>query len=157
MLNSDSKKLRIFVQRIGGGGVSKAVWPSNRKHRTSTTTWRRHTLAKRWTMLLYERHLLAWSIISLLMAATIVVTLILHSWFILLTIASISTILTVAISLFLRQPFLRSFPLQLPHSPHNQSVPLWNNVGIAMTPHLPKTPRPPTLPLVRVLETFDLS
>ncbi|HVB23075.1 MAG TPA: hypothetical protein VNG51_14120 [Ktedonobacteraceae bacterium] len=162
--NTDSKKLQIFRQQASA--VSRALWPSN-LHRSQVIG---KSVQKRRRITLNRRHL-SWAaqnvpasipvllvIISTIIGGSIVASLLLRLWYVLL----IPTLLLTLSTLLIMQPLwhkLHQTPKQTMHTRLAiQSTPriFKNSPAILPERHSLETPMPKT-PLVRELETFDLS
>ncbi len=156
MMSRDSKKLQVFVQRAHG--VSRALWPANARRcvPTGKVAQKRRSLIihwKWWTTLANISHvglIFVLIISSMLLGGMLVAAMVLHRWYLLLmpsfVLMTVSTSMTVVIA--------RSFKLQrafLPKWQPGMSLP-----SIFTMRRTPQTPMPST-PLVRVLETLDLS
>ena len=169
--SGDSKKLRIFRQPVSG--VSRALWPANMR-RSPATGWvaqrRRYLLlsGKWWAKLLTyttrptfpNRTFLAMrnapvrsiGLLALLAGSSILAALFFHIWLLLLLPTALLTMVSLAIV-----PSLLTRVLQIPRTngfvgPRElRSIP-----GFPSVRRFPDTPMP-TTPLVRELETFDLS
>lgn len=160
---TDSKKLQVFRQQASA--VSRALWPSN-LHRSqvigkAAQKRRRGALS---TMYLSRTENVPASvpvllvITSTIVGGSIVTALLLHLWYVLLFPTLILTLTTLVIM----PPLLR----KLNHTPNRtkpifptiQSTPRYykSSPGIPAVRRAPETPMPKT-PLVRELETFDLS
>ncbi len=166
--NSDSKKLQVFRQHASA--VSQALWPSN-LHRSQAIG---KTVQKHRRVPVSGMHLL-WTmqnvpasvpvllvITSTIVGGSIVTALLLHLWYILL----LPTLLLALTTLVIVPPLLSK--LNHNHMPKQtqptkqtviiQSTPriFKSSPGILVSHHSLETPMPKT-PLVRELETFDLS
>lgn len=166
--NPDSKKLQVFRQQASA--VSQALWPSN-LHRSQVIG---KTVQKHRRVPFSGMHLL-WTeqnipasvpvllvITSTIVGGSIVTALLLHLWYVLL----LPTLLLAFTTLVIVPPLLR----KLNHMPKLtkltkptkqtiiQSTPrsFKSSPGILVSHHSLETPMPKT-PLVRELETFDLS
>ena len=180
--SGDSKKLHIFRQPACG--VSRAVWPADmrRSPATGRNAQRRRYLVlsgKWWAKLLtYVAHpiqptfpfrtattsrntstiqgtptpSLAMGVLSLLVGSGIIAAFFFHTWLLLLLPTAILTIVSLAIT----PPLLA----KLLQTSRTGVVPgtreLRSTSGPSSTRRFPETPMP-TTPLVRELETFDLS
>lgn len=178
--SGDSKKLHIFRQPASG--VSRAVWPAEMRRSPATgrsAQRRRHlVLSGKWwaKMLTYVAHLvqsispfrptrtiqgtptpsLAMGVLSLLVGSGILAALFFHTWLLLLLPIAILTIVSLAITPPLLAKLLQTSRAGtvagvLPGTRELRSTP-----GLPSTRRFPETPMP-TTPLVRELETFDLS
>lgn len=177
--SGDSKKLHIFRQPASG--VSRAVWPADmrRSPATGRNAQRRRYLVlsgKWWAkMLTYAAHpihptfsfrtattassiqgtptpSLAMGVLSLLVGSGIIAAFFFHTWLLLLLPTTILTMVSLAIT-----PPLLAKLLQTSRSgvvPGTRE--LRSTSGSSSTRRFPETPMP-TTPLVRELETFDLS
>ncbi len=163
--NTDSKKLQVFRQHASA--VSHALWPSD-LHRSQaivkTAQKRRHV--NRYVKL--SNIYLSWVtqnaqtkqasmpalliITSTIVGGAIVTALLLHFWYVLLIPTIFLTLMTLAI--------MQPLSSKLNHTPRQttQSFPrlFKSSPGILPTRRTPEIPIPHT-PLVRELETFDLS
>ncbi len=160
--NRDSKKLQVFRQRASA--VSQALWPSN-LHRSQVIG---KTVQKHRRGPFSGMHLL-WTVqnipasvpvllvtTSTIVGGSIVTALLLHLWYILL----LPTLLLAFTTLVIVPPLLR----KLNHMPKPTKQPIIQSTprvfksspGILVSHHSLETPMPKT-PLVRELETFDLS
>ena len=162
--NTDSKKLQIFRQQASA--VSRALWPSN-LHRSQVIG---KPVQKR-RRLTFNGLYLAWSeqnvpasvpvllvITSTVVGGSIVTALLLHLWYVLL----FPALLLTATTLLILHPLLSKFhaiPDQIVQPRLTiQSTPrtFKSSPGTLPVRRAPETPMPKT-PLVRELETFDLS
>ncbi|HLX40280.1 MAG TPA: hypothetical protein VKR42_07085 [Ktedonobacteraceae bacterium] len=162
--NSDSKKLQIFRQQASA--VSHALWPSN-LHRSQVIG---KSVKKHRRIAISSLHLL-WSeqnapaaipvllvVTSTIVGGSIVTALLLHLWYVLL----LPTLLLTLTTLIIMQPLLTKLHAQSKQTMHTrlsiQSTPrtFKSSPGIPPARRSPETPMPKT-PLVRELETFDLS
>jgi hypothetical protein len=162
--NPDSKKLQVFRQQASA--VSQALWPSN-LHRSQAIG---KTVKQHRRVPFSGMHLL-WSvqnipasvpvllvITSTIVGGSIVTALLLHLWYVLL----LPTLLLAFTTLVIVPPLLSK--LNHNHMPKSaqptiiQSTPriFKSSPGILVAHHSLETPMPKT-PLVRELETFDLS
>lgn len=159
--STDSKKLHIFRQHASA--VSHALWPSDlyrsqaiekavQRHRyvkfgNMPLSWVAQSVQASMPVLLV--------VVSTIVGGSIVTALFLHLWYILLIPILFLTLTTLAILL----PFLSKLK-QFKHTPRPtlQQTPRYfkSSPGILSTRRTPETPIPHT-PLVRELETFDLS
>ncbi|MHB8598222.1 MAG: hypothetical protein ACYDER_15575 [Ktedonobacteraceae bacterium] len=166
--NPDSKKLQVFRQQASA--VSQALWPSN-LHRSQVIG---KTVQKHRRVPFSGMHLL-WTvqnipasvpvllvITSTIVGGSIVTALRLHLWYVLL----LPTLLLAFTTLVIVPPLLRKLNhMPKPTKPTKptkqtiiQSTPrtFKSSPGILVSHHSLETPMPKT-PLVRELETFDLS
>ena len=174
--SGDSKKLHIFRQ--SACGVSQAVWPAEmrRSPATGRSAQRRRYLVlsgKWWAkMLTYAAHpvqsmspfrptrtiqgnsisSLAMGVLSLLVGSGILAALFFHTWLLLLLPTAILTIVSLAITPPLLAKLLQTSRTGV--TPGTRE--LRSTSGSSSTRRFPETPMP-TTPLVRELETFDLS
>lgn len=159
--SGDSKKLQVFRQHASG--VSRALWPADMRHSlaTSRVAQQRRKLVIRenwWARLLatiQASTALTMGVITLFVGGSMLATLLFHTWWLMLFPITILTILSLAI-----MPPLRVKLKQRPRmGVAPQARELRGMSGIAAAPSMrrsPETPIPKT-PLVRELETFDLS
>ncbi len=166
--NPDSKKLQVFRQQASA--VSQALWPSN-LHRSQVIG---KTVQKRRRVPFSGMHLL-WTVqnipasvpvllvfTSTIVGGSIVTALLLHLWYVLL----LPILLLAFTTLVIVPPLLRKLnhmpkPTRLTKPTKQtiiQSTPriFKSSPGILVSHHSLETPMPKT-PLVRELETFDLS
>ncbi len=159
--SGDSKKLRVFRQHASG--VSRALWPADMRHSlaTSRVAQRRRKLVIRekwWTKLLTTIEastVLTMGVITLFVGGSMLATLLFHRWWLLLFPATILTILSLAI-----MPQLLIKLKQTRHMGVAQHArELRGTPGRFAPPSIRRSPETPipTTPLVRELETFDLS
>lgn len=134
----DTKKLQVIVQRASG--VSKALWPANMRRSVvlGQPQRRRSRIARRkWQVKLEAifrmRYPSAFVAISMFISAAIAVLLELRLWYLLL----IPVLMLAIVRAIVLKIAVRALPTSLQRSP--------------------ETPLPAGPPLVRVLETFDLS
>lgn len=158
--SSDSKKLQSF--RRQASGVSSALWPAEvrRSLATGRAAQRQRSLAmsgKRRVLLrttLGTGTSLALMIMSVLVGGIIVVALILRLEYLLLFPTAILAVITLLVTPPLLVKLLRTFrPVTLQPPPQQELR------GLSFYPmrrRSPETPLP-AAPLVRVLETVDLS
>lgn len=150
--------LRTFRQRAGS--VSHALWPAHMRRSVATGRVaqgrRRLLLHSRWGPLLAS--CFRWGIpllmlaISMLVGGTIVAALLLHAWHILIVAGLLLTFMTLLII----PPSVMKLSRVL-HLPEGQPArPLRSGSIFPGARSEPETPLP-TAPLVRVLETYDLS
>ncbi len=156
MMSRDSKKLQVFVQRAHG--VSRALWPANARRcvPTGRVAQKRRFLIihwKWWTTLANILHvglIFILIISSMLLGGMLVAAMVSHRWYLLL----MPSLILVAVSTSMTVVIARSFKLQrafLSKWQPGMSLP-----SIFTMRRTPQTPMPST-PLVRVLETLDLS
>ena len=156
--NADSKKLHVFRQHASA--VSHALWPSD-LHRSQaivkTEQKRRHVKLSNIYLSWAAQNVQTPTPVLLIASFTIVggaiiTALLLHFWYVLL----IPTIFLTLITLAIMQPL--SSKLNLTPRQTIQSTPrlFKSSPGISPVRRTPETPIP-TTPLVRELETFDLS
>lgn len=167
--SQDSKKLQVFRQQASA--VSQALWPSN-LHRSQAIG---KTAQKHRRVPFSGMHLL-WTlqnvpasvpvllvITSTIVGGSIVTALLLHLWYVLL----LPTLLLALTTLVIVPPLLNRLnhvSQQMKQANQTkqaiiiQSTPriFKSSPGILAAHHTPSTPMPKT-PLVRELETFDLS
>jgi hypothetical protein len=155
--STDSKNLHIFRQHASA--VSHALWPSD-LHRSQAIekAVQRRRYVKFGIMPLSLAQSVQASmpvllvVVSTIVGGSIVTALFLHLWYILL----IPTLFLTLTTLVILHPFLS----KLKHTPRPtlQPTPRYfkSSPGIPPTRRTPETPIPHT-PLVRELETFDLS
>ena len=158
----DSKKLQVFRQQASA--VSQALWPSN-LHRSQVIgkTVQKHRrvpfsgMHQLWTVQNIPASVPVLLVItSTIVGGSIVTALLLHLWYVLL----LPTLLLAFTTLVIVPPLLR----KLNHIPKPtkptiiQSTPrvFKSSPGILVSHRSLETPMPKT-PLVRELETFDLS
>lgn len=150
--------LRTFRQRAGS--VSHALWPAHMRRTLATSRVaqgrRMLLLHSRWGPLLVA--CFRWGTpllmiaISMLVGGTIVAALLLHAWYILIVAGLLLTIMTLLIF----PPSVTKLSRVL-HLPRGQPTRPLRSVSIFPGARRePETPLP-TAPLVRVLETYDLS
>jgi hypothetical protein len=156
--STDSKKLHIFRQHASA--VSHALWPSDlyRSQAIEKAVQRRRYVKFRIMPLSWVAQSAQASmpvllvVVSTIVGSSVVTALFLHLWYILL----IPTLFLTLTTLIILQPFLS----KLKHTPRPmlQPTPRYfkSSPGIPPTRRAPETPIPLT-PLVRELETFDLS
>jgi hypothetical protein len=161
--STDSKKLHIFRQHASA--VSHALWPSD-LHRSQAIEKAVQRQRRRYVK--FGNMPLSWVaqsvqasmpvllvVVSTIVGGSIVTALFLHLWYILLIPILFLTLTTLAIL----QPFLSKLK-QFKHTPRPtiQPTPHYfkSSPGFPATRRAPETPIPHT-PLVRELETFDLS
>lgn len=167
--SQDSKKLQVFRQQASA--VSQALWPSN-LHRSQaigkTIQKHRHGpfsgMHLLWTMQNVPASVPVLLVVtSTIVGGSIVTALLLHLWYVLL----LPTLLLALTTLIIVPPLLRKLnhmPPQVKQTKQAkqaiiiQSTPriFKSSPGILAMHHTPSTPMPKT-PLVRELETFDLS
>lgn len=157
-MSMDSKRLRNFRQHASG--VSRALWPANMRRSLATgrVAQRRRSLVinRRWGVLpatiLHLGSSLSLMLISVVVGGSIVIALVLRLWYVLIIPATILTIMTLLV--------LPLFLLRPSHTFNTSALqPSRETRGLAHHPNIrrsPETPLPAT-PLVRVLETYDLS
>jgi len=159
--SGDSKKLQVFRQHASG--VSRALWPADMRHSlaTSRVAQQRRKLVIRekwWTRLLatiQASTALTMGVITLLVGGSMLATLLFHTWLLLLFPVTILTILSLAITppLLVKLKQTRRMGVTQ-HARELRGTP---GISAALTMRRsPETPIP-TSPLVRELETFDLS
>ena len=171
----ESQKLQIF--RPHASGVSQALWPADTRRSLSTgrvAQQRRHLMlrGKWWSIvemlvapvvqIMQTAPSFFMGVLTLLVGGSILAGLLFHTWAFLLFPALILSLLSLAITpiLFLK---LRHMPypgMKYGFQPKNTRVPRSHNTpGFPTMRRSPETPMPsmPTAPLVRELETFDLS
>ena len=159
--SGDSKKLQVFRQHASG--VSRALWPADMRHNlaTSRVAQQRRKLVIRenwWAKLLatiQTSTTLTMGAITLCVGGSMLVTLLFHAWWLLLFPITILTLLSLAIM----PPLLVKLKQRPRMSVAQHARELRNTPGISAAPSMrrsPETPIPKT-PLVRELETFDLS
>jgi hypothetical protein len=158
--STDSKKLHIFRQHASA--VSHALWPSDlyRSQAIEKAVQRRRYVKFGHMPLSLAQSVQASMpvvlvVVSTIVGGSIVTALFVHLWYILL----IPTLFLTLATLVILQPFLS----KLQHTPRPtrsalQQTPRYfkSSPGILSTRRAPETPIPHT-PLVRELETFDLS
>ena len=158
--STDSKKLHIFRQHASA--VSHALLPSDlhRSQAIGKTVQRRECIKlgntsasrSRVAQRVQASMPVLLVIVSTIVGGSIVTAIFLHLWYILLIPTLLLTLTTFAIL----QPFLS----KVQHTPQStlQTTPRYfkSSPGILSTRRAPETPIPLT-PLVRELETFDLS
>ena len=171
----DSKKLQIL--RPHASGVSQALWPADTRRSLSTgrvAQQRRYLMlrGKWWSVvemlvapvvqLMHSAPSLFMGVLTLLVGGSILAGLFFHLWALLLVPTLILSILSLAIT-----PVLL---LKLKHMPYpgmkygfqsknTRVLRSHHTPGFPTMRRSPETPMPsmPTAPLVRELETFDLS
>ncbi len=162
--STDSKKLHIFRQHASA--VSHALWPSDlyRSQAIEKAVQRRRYVKfgnmpfSQVAQRVQASMPVVLVVVSTIVGGSIVTALFLHLWYVLLIPTLFLTLTTLAIL----QPFLNKLKQlkQLKHTPRPtlQSTPrhFKSSPGIPPTRRTPETPIPHT-PLVRELETFDLS
>ncbi|MFL5702694.1 MAG: hypothetical protein ACJ8AG_07675 [Ktedonobacteraceae bacterium] len=151
-------RLRTFRQRAGS--VSHALWPAHMRRSVATGRVaqgrRRLLLYSRWGPFLVS--CFRWGTpllmiaISMVVGGTIVAALLLHTWYILIVAGLLLTFMTLLII----PPSVLKLSHML-HLPEGQPIrPLRSGSIFPGARREPETPLP-TAPLVRVLETYDLS
>lgn len=174
----DSKKLQIF--RPHASGVSQALWPAETRRSLSTgrvAQQRRYMVLRgKWwatlatilepiVLVMQTATALFTGVLSLLVGGSILAALLFHSWIVLLFPAIILSFLSLAIipSLLLKlkhMPYAGMAGMSYDFQHKSKRVPRTRNAPSFPTMRRsPETPMPtmPTAPLVRELETFDLS
>jgi len=171
----DSKKLQIF--RPHASGVSQALWPADTRRSLSTgrvAQQRRYLVlrGKWWATLatilepivqvMQAATALFMGVLTLLVGGSILAALLFHTWIVLLFPAIILSFLSLAItpSLLLKLKHMPYVGMSYGFQHNSKRVPRTSNTPSFPTMRRsPETPMPtmPTAPLVRELETFDLS
>ncbi len=171
----DSKKLQIF--RPHASGVSQALWPvdTRRSLATGRVAQQRRSLLLRgkwWAMVatllapvvqvMQVATSLFVGVVTLVVGGSILVGLLFHNWALLLLSALILSFLSLAItpSLLLKLKHMPYPGMAYGFSPKHKRATRSNNTpNFPIMRRSPETPMPmmPTAPLVRELETFDLS
>ena len=150
--------LHAFHQRTGS--VSRAFWPAHMRRTLATGRVaqgrRRLLLHSRWGSLLASCFRWGTSLLmiatSMLVGGTIVAALLLHAWYILIVAGLLLTLMTLLVV----PPSVTKLSRVL-HLPQGQPLRPLRSVSIFPGARSdPETPLP-TAPLVRVLETYDLS
>jgi len=158
MGSRDTRKLQVLRQHASG--VSRALWPAEMRRSLATgrLAQRRRSLVLngKWgTLLAIILRLgpaLALVAISMLVGGTIVAALVLRLWYLLLIPTVVLTVGTLAITLpFLLKLYRTFHPLAIRTSRELRALPIFPPPRRS-----PETPLP-TAPLVRILETYDLS
>ncbi len=159
--SGDSKKLQVFRQHASG--VSRALWPADMRHSlaTSRVAQQRRKLVIRenwWARVLatiQTSTALTMAAITLCVGGGIWATLRFHVWWLLIFPVAILTLLSLAIM----PPLVIKLKQRPPMRASQRGRELRGASGIYAAPAMrrsPETPIPKT-PLVRELETFDLS
>ncbi len=156
MANTKEQQLQAFARRAAR--VSKALWPTNVRRSIATSRaaqTRRQLIVKgrngKWSWGVFAlRHPLAFAGISILGGAGIFAILAARLWLVLLLfIIALLLILAVRNA---RLANMKRATNSLRHGAERKSFP-----GMPGKAPFPNTPMPVEPPLVRVLETFDLS
>ena len=157
----DSKKLQVFRQHASG--VSRALWPADMRHSlaTSRVAQQRRKLVIRenwWAKLLatiQASTALTMGAITLCVGGSMLATLLFHTWWLLLFPVSILTLLSLAIM----PPLLVKLKQRLRTSVAQHARELRGTPGLHAASTMRRSPETPipVSPLVRELETFDLS
>jgi hypothetical protein len=170
MSQQESKKFQAHVFRQRSRSVSKAVWPADlpRSLATGKAAQRRRAfiLNGKWGALLTKKSaqagvLLPVSVLSMCVGGAIVAALFWHLWYILLIPAVILLVSTLVVAPPLAEKvndMLRSFAP--PSARRKRRFSGFPSLATTRMMHAmqrtPETPLP-VAPLVRILETFDLS
>lgn len=159
--SGDSKKLQVCRQHASG--VSRALWPADMRHSLATNrvAQRRRKLVIRekwWARLLATIEAstaLTMAVITLFVGGSMLAALLFHTWWLLLFPVTILTILSLAITpqLLIKLKQMRRIGVAQ-HARELRGTP-----GRSAAPSIHRSPETPipTSPLVRELETFDLS
>jgi hypothetical protein len=158
MVSGDSKKLLILRQQACN--VSRALWPADvrRSLATGRVAQQRRSLllkGKRWESLarllqIDTAQLLF--VVALFVGSTIFAALLLHMWYVLL----IPIFMLSGLTGLLVLPWLSRFYQMLRSVARQTPGVLRSHSGFPMMQSAPETPLPAD-PLVRILETYDLS
>ena len=159
MANTKEQQLQAFARRAAR--VSKALWPTNVRRSIATgraaQTRRRLIVKSRyggwWWGSFALQHPLAFAGMCALGSAGIIATLATHLWLLLLL------FITALLAVFLLLLIVRTRVSNMKHSMNSllQGAERRSFPGVLGKSHFPNTPMPVEPPLVRVLETFDLS
>ncbi|MEO8954663.1 MAG: hypothetical protein ABI465_08825 [Ktedonobacteraceae bacterium] len=159
--SGDSKKLQVFRQHASG--VSRALWPADMRHSlaTSRVAQRRRKLVIRekwWAKLLATIEAstaLTMGVITLCVGGSMLAALVFHAWWLLLFPVTILTILSLAIT----PPLLIKLKQARRMGVAQHARKRRGTSSISVAPSIRRAPETPipTSPLVRELETFDLS
>jgi hypothetical protein len=158
MHNSNSQKLPVYHQHTSG--ISRALWPADMRRSlpTGRVAQKRRSMlmSGKWSARLANASQLGTSLalimLSMFVGGAIVASLVLRLWYILLIPTAILTVITFVIAPPLWLKLNRTFRPFLPRSSRE-----WRNLPFFPTPRRsPETPMPAP-PLIRVLETVDLS
>jgi hypothetical protein len=160
MANTKEQQLQAFARRAAR--VSKALWPTNKRRSIATgraAQTRRQLIVKSryggWSLRLFAtQHPLAFTGISTLVGASIIAMLAARLWLALLfcITAMAVTLLLLVIVRRHTSSVKRKMNRYMLQGAERKSFP-----GLLNKAHSPNTPLPLDPPLVRVLETFDLS
>lgn len=158
MANTKEQQLQAFARRAAR--VSKALWPTNVRRSIATgraAQTRRELIVKsrygRWWWSSFAlQHPLAFAGMCALGSACIIATLATHLWLLVLLF-----IVALVVSLFLVIVRTRASSMQHSMNSLQQGTERRSFPGVLGKAHFPNTPMPVEPPLVRVLETFDLS
>lgn len=158
MGSGDSKKLQIFRQQACS--VSRALWPADLRRSLATgkvAQQRRSMLisGKRWALLARLFRIDTSRLViatSMFIGGTIFAALLLRLWYVLLIPMFVLTVLTLVTAL----PFLFRFYHTSRQTTSQTRRELKSLPGFPVMRRAPETPMP-AAPLVRILETYDLS
>lgn len=165
MMSEDRKQLQVVLPRANG--VSSALWPASARHclATSREAQRRRYMivnGKKWMLFAPSFSLLLVMVVTMLMSAAVVAALSWHLWYLLAVAALLPLVLLNMQGRAEARSMLANLRRQgqARHGHMVRSATAGSRAGRDML-HLqrqatPRTPMP-DLPLVRVLETVDLS
>ena len=147
MANTKEQQLQTFARRAAR--VSRALWPTNVRRAIATgrvaQTRRRLIVTGRY----WSKNVIGISIMALVTVVSIIMLAVAHLWLPLLFFSMVMA------ATFLLLAMVRGRVLSMRRS--QQQTEHRSFPGISSRAHSPNTPMPLEPPLVRVLETFDLS